>query len=167
MKWGAWQRGPRRKPSAGAAACPAREGRRPKGPEGISGAERLADDAAWRVGGAGAESRGGRRDRRLRQGRLLRRGSGQFGHRCHSPPPARLRTADRSNRFRGDSGGRAHAPLKPRQCRSAAAFIRFGRGRHPAALNFGGCMPHAAASTAGMPLSFAGGDFSRTDIAHA
>jgi ribonuclease VapC len=47
------------------------------------------------------------------------------------------------------------------------AFIRFGRGRHPAALNFGDCMSYAVASAAGMPLLFTGEDFGRTDIARA
>ena len=45
------------------------------------------------------------------------------------------------------------------------AFLRFGRGRHPAALNFGDCMAYAVASVAGMPLLFVGEDFARTDIA--
>ena len=47
------------------------------------------------------------------------------------------------------------------------AFIRFGRGRHPAALNFGDCMSYAVASAVGMPLLFTGEDFRRTDIAQA
>ena len=47
------------------------------------------------------------------------------------------------------------------------AFLRFGQGRHPAALNFGDCMAYAVASVAGMPLLFTGEDFSRTDIARA
>ena len=50
---------------------------------------------------------------------------------------------------------------------AATAFIRFGRGRHPAALNFGDCMSYAVASVAGMPLLFTGEDFKRTDIAPA
>jgi ribonuclease VapC len=50
---------------------------------------------------------------------------------------------------------------------AATAFIRFGRGRHPAALNFGDCMSYAVASVAGMPLLFAGEDFKRTDISQA
>ena len=50
---------------------------------------------------------------------------------------------------------------------AATAFIRFGRGRHPAALNFGDCMSYAVASVAGMPLLFTGEDFRRTDIAPA
>ncbi len=50
---------------------------------------------------------------------------------------------------------------------AATAFIRFGRGRHPAALNFGDCMSYAVASVAGMPLLFTGEDFSRTDVVRA
>jgi ribonuclease VapC len=44
------------------------------------------------------------------------------------------------------------------------AFRRFGKGRHPAALNFGDCLSYAAARLAGHPLLFVGDDFSRTDI---
>lgn len=44
------------------------------------------------------------------------------------------------------------------------AFRRFGKGRHPAALNFGDCLSYAVASLAGHPLLFVGDDFSRTDI---
>lgn len=50
---------------------------------------------------------------------------------------------------------------------AVTAFIRFGRGRHAAALNFGDCMSYAVASVAGMPLLFTGEDFSRTDIEQA
>lgn len=48
-----------------------------------------------------------------------------------------------------------------------AAFLRFGRGRHPAGLNFGDCMSYAIASVAGLPLLFTGNDFARTDIVQA
>jgi ribonuclease VapC len=50
---------------------------------------------------------------------------------------------------------------------AAAAFLRFGRGRHPAALNFGDCLSYAVASVSGMPLLFTGEDFARTDIGRA
>lgn len=50
---------------------------------------------------------------------------------------------------------------------AAAAFLRFGRGRHRAALNFGDCMSYAIASAAGMPPLFTGGDFSKTGIQQA
>ena len=44
------------------------------------------------------------------------------------------------------------------------AFRRFGKGRHPAALNFGDCLSYAAAKVANHPLLFVGNDFARTDI---
>lgn len=44
------------------------------------------------------------------------------------------------------------------------AFRRFGKGRHPAALNFGDCLSYAAARLADHPLLFVGNDFSQTDI---
>jgi len=47
------------------------------------------------------------------------------------------------------------------------AFARFGRGRHPAALNFGDCLAYASASVAGDTLLFVGDDFRRTDIVPA
>ena len=50
---------------------------------------------------------------------------------------------------------------------ATTAYLRFGRGRHPAALNFGDCMAYAVAAVAGMPLLFTGEDFARTDIARA
>jgi ribonuclease VapC len=44
------------------------------------------------------------------------------------------------------------------------AFVRYGKGRHPAALNYGDCMAYASACLAEMPLLFVGNDFARTDI---
>lgn len=44
------------------------------------------------------------------------------------------------------------------------AFDRFGKGRHPASLNFGDCMAYACARFYGHPLLFKGDDFPRTDI---
>lgn len=44
------------------------------------------------------------------------------------------------------------------------AWRRFGKGNHPAALNFGDCFAYALARTTGEPLLFKGGDFSQTDI---
>lgn len=48
---------------------------------------------------------------------------------------------------------------------ATGAFLRFGRGRHSAALNFGDCMSYAVASNSGRPLLFTGDDFGKTDIA--
>ena len=47
------------------------------------------------------------------------------------------------------------------------AFRRFGRGRHPAALNIGDCFAYALAKATGERLLSKGGDFGRTDIASA
>ena len=47
---------------------------------------------------------------------------------------------------------------------SVEAYRRFGRGRHPAALNFGDCMTYAVAILTGEPLLFVGSDFSETDV---
>jgi len=47
---------------------------------------------------------------------------------------------------------------------AAQAFLRFGKGRHPAALNFGDCMTYATARVADRPLLFIGNDFAQTDI---
>lgn len=44
------------------------------------------------------------------------------------------------------------------------AYRDFGKGRHPAALNFGDCFAYALAQLMGEPLLFKGNDFSRTDI---
>lgn len=44
------------------------------------------------------------------------------------------------------------------------AFSRFGRGRHPAGLNYGDCFSYALAQLRGEPLLFKGEDFSRTDV---
>lgn len=44
------------------------------------------------------------------------------------------------------------------------AFSRFGKGRHPAGLNFGDCFAYALASAMDEPLLFKGTDFPRTDV---
>ena len=44
------------------------------------------------------------------------------------------------------------------------AWRRFGKGNHPARLNFGDCFSYALAKTTGEPLLFKGKDFSQTDI---
>ena len=45
-----------------------------------------------------------------------------------------------------------------------SAFVRFGKGRHPAALNLGDCMTYAIAYVAGEPLLCTCDDFRRTDL---
>lgn len=44
------------------------------------------------------------------------------------------------------------------------AFLDYGKGRHPAKLNFGDCFAYALAKSAGEPLLFKGKDFRRTDV---
>ena len=40
----------------------------------------------------------------------------------------------------------------------------FGRGHHPARLNYGDCFAYALSKSTGEPLLFKGGDFARTDV---
>jgi ribonuclease VapC len=50
---------------------------------------------------------------------------------------------------------------------AAKAFLRFGKGRHAARLNFGDCMAYALAKSLDAPLLFKGDDFPKTDIRSA
>lgn len=47
---------------------------------------------------------------------------------------------------------------------AADAFLRYGKGRHRAALNYGDCMSYAVATVRGEPLLCKGGDFAATDL---
>ena len=44
------------------------------------------------------------------------------------------------------------------------AYLDFGKGRHPAGLNFGDCLAYALARETGEPLLYKGSDFGKTDI---
>ena len=56
-------------------------------------------------------------------------------------------------------------PFQPEQVALAReGFRRFGKGRHPARLNFGDCLSYALARQRAEPLLFTGDDFSRTDV---
>ncbi len=44
------------------------------------------------------------------------------------------------------------------------AFLRYGKGRHPAALNLGDCASYALANLRRLPLLFKGNDFAKTDL---
>ncbi len=60
------------------------------------------------------------------------------------------------------------APVDPSQAAAAVeAWRRFGRGRHPAGLNFGDCFAYGLARLRGLPLLFKGDDFTKTDVAVA
>lgn len=59
-------------------------------------------------------------------------------------------------------------PFGDRHARTALdAFIRYGKGRHPARLNLGDCMSYATASITDEPLLFVGDDFAQTDLTPA
>ena len=48
--------------------------------------------------------------------------------------------------------------------RARAAYANYGRGHHPARLNYGDCFAYALAKRCGEPLLFKGNDFTQTDI---
>ena len=57
-------------------------------------------------------------------------------------------------------------PFDTEQSRVAmTAWRRFGKGRHPAALNFGDCFAYALSAVSGEPLLFTGTGFAKTDVA--
>ena len=76
----------------------------------------------------------------------------------------------------GDAGGREFdlwllklgaevVPVDAEQMDAARrAWRRYGKGRHPAALNYGDCFSYALALTRGEPLLFKGEDFAGTDV---
>jgi ribonuclease VapC len=67
-------------------------------------------------------------------------------------------------RFLQEGGGIA-VPFGDDHWRAAVdAFARFGRGRHPAALNFGDCLTYATARLADEPLLCVGDEFAKTDL---
>ncbi|MGQ3215945.1 MAG: type II toxin-antitoxin system VapC family toxin [Shinella sp.] len=59
-------------------------------------------------------------------------------------------------------------PVSPGDADQARrAWRRYGKGRHPAGLNYGDCFSYALAFMTGEPLLFKGNDFSQTDISAA
>ncbi|MAU00270.1 MAG: VapC toxin family PIN domain ribonuclease [Anaerolineaceae bacterium] len=50
---------------------------------------------------------------------------------------------------------------------AVGAWLKYGKGRHPAGLNFGDCLAYAVAKLANTPLLFVGEDFPQTDISLA
>jgi ribonuclease VapC len=63
-----------------------------------------------------------------------------------------------------DRAGIELVPVDLDQARAARrAYSRFGKGRHPAGLNYGDCFSYALASVLGEPLLYKGEDFQKTD----
>ena len=54
--------------------------------------------------------------------------------------------------------GEEHWPI------AVQAFLSFGKGRHPAALDFGDCLTYAIARLSGEPLLCVGEGFAKTDL---
>jgi ribonuclease VapC len=77
---------------------------------------------------------------------------------------------------RGKEGGKAFdlllqtvpieiIPVTQKQAMVARnAYMIYGKGRHPAKLNFGDCFSYALAKVYNEPLLFKGNDFDKTDI---
>lgn len=74
---------------------------------------------------------------------------------------------DQMERIIGSSGFQI-IPVGADEARQAASAYRaFGRGVHPAKLNFGDCFSYSVAKKFGCPLLFVGNDFARTDVRSA
>ncbi|OQP86239.1 VapC toxin family PIN domain ribonuclease [Rhizobium rhizosphaerae] len=59
-------------------------------------------------------------------------------------------------------------PVTPERARRAAeAYRRWGKGFHPAGLNYGDCFAYGLAEEFACPLLFVGEDFARTDLVSA
>jgi ribonuclease VapC len=69
--------------------------------------------------------------------------------------------------FRQDFGIKLVTMGEPETELAVAAYAKFGKGRHPAALNMGDCFAYACAKSNNAKLLFKGDDFSKTDIAVA
>ena len=64
--------------------------------------------------------------------------------------------------------GIAVEPVTEEQAHIARqAFIDFGKGRHPAGLNYGDCFSYALSKATRQPLLFKGKDFTKTDVTGA
>ncbi len=67
-------------------------------------------------------------------------------------------------RFVQESGMRQVAFTADHWMVAIDAFVRYGKGRHPAALNFGDCLTYATSRLADEPLLCIGDDFSKTEL---
>ena len=66
--------------------------------------------------------------------------------------------------FIKDSDIRLEAVTRAQTLIARDAYLRFGKGNHPAGLNFGDCFAYALAKERGLPLLFKGDDFPLTDL---
>ncbi len=66
--------------------------------------------------------------------------------------------------FLGESGLEPRSVTLSRVWLANEAFLRFGKGRHAASLNYGDCFSYALAKSYDLPLLYKSNDFSQTDI---
>lgn len=71
------------------------------------------------------------------------------------------------NEFLRESGASVIPFTQDHTSAAFAAYLRYGKGQHRAALNFGDCLSYAAAKLSGQPLLFVGNDFAKTDVPSA
>jgi ribonuclease VapC len=76
-------------------------------------------------------------------------------------------TAERVDRFIEDGGITIKDFTRATASLAHAAFLRYGKGRHRAALNICDCAAYATAKESDQPLLFKGNDFVHTDIKRA
>jgi len=69
------------------------------------------------------------------------------------------------NEFLWESGARVISFTDQHASVAFGAYLRYGKGRHKAALNFGDCLSYSIAKVSGQGLLFIGDDFTRTDVA--
>jgi ribonuclease VapC len=69
--------------------------------------------------------------------------------------------------FFRDSGISVEPVTQEQAMLARQGYSDYGKGRHPAGLNFGDCFSYALAKSTGEPLLFKGVDFSQTDIQSA
>jgi ribonuclease VapC len=69
--------------------------------------------------------------------------------------------------FVDESGIRTEPVTRAQVLIARDAYLRFGKGKHPAGLNFGDCFAYALATERGLPLLFKADDFARTDVTPA
>lgn len=68
------------------------------------------------------------------------------------------------NEFLRESGARAISFTDQHASIAFGAYLRYGKGRHKAALNFGDCCSYSVAKVSGQPLLYVGHDFAKTDL---
>lgn len=74
---------------------------------------------------------------------------------------------DRHRTFLARFGIQSRAVDEDQSILASEAFLRFGKGRHPARLNLGDCFSYALAKSLNAPLLYRGDDFGQTDIVSA